>query len=83
VTVHCGDFTDVLSPFTQPFDVAFVDGYAPTAEVLALVERLVHPGGVLLTTNLHLDGRFRQWLAGNPAWSTRFLDEDTAMSLHV
>lgn len=83
VTIHCGNFDDVLPHFIEPFDIAFFDGYAPTAEVLALVERLVRPGGVLLTTNLGLGGGFRQVLAKNPDWLTRFLDEDTAVSLHL
>jgi predicted O-methyltransferase YrrM len=83
VTVHCGTFQDVLPQFTEPFDVTFFDGYAPNAQLLELVEPLIHPSGVLLTTNLSLDDGFQQMLATNPAWSTRLLSPDTAVSLRI
>lgn len=83
VTVHEGDFTDVLAQFTGPYDLAFFDGYEPTAEMLETVGTLVRTGGALVTTNLGLGGGFRQVLAKDPSWSTHFLDHDTAFSIRL
>jgi predicted O-methyltransferase YrrM len=84
VTVHEGDFDAVLPSLPGPYDLAFFDGYAPSPALLARLQALVTPGGLLVTTNLDLGtGDFRGVLSTSPDWRTRFLDGDTAASIRV
>ncbi len=83
VNVLPGDFKDVLPTLPPRYDLAFFDAYAPTAEMFDLIQYVVQPGGVLVTTNLELGGtEFRKTLRTNPAWLTRFI-YDTGFSVRL
>lgn len=83
VTVHEGDFADVMATLGGPYDLVFFDGYEPPETLLEQMSALLTPGGVLVTTNLDLGaGGFRSILASNPAWITRFVT-DLAISVRA
>ncbi len=88
ITVHHGDFDDVLPTLKPPYDVGFFDGHGPTMDYLKHFRRLLRPGGVLISTNLDFGGdanRYRATLADPAQWLTSFAAEDgrTAISVKV
>jgi predicted O-methyltransferase YrrM len=88
VTVHHGDFASVLPKLAPGYDLAFFDGFSPTPEYLRAFRKLVRPGGVLISSNLHFrdaDTRaYRDLLFDGGAWLTAALaDGDTAMSVRL
>ena len=56
ITVHQGDFSDILPLLDPPYDFAFFDGFAPDIAVLTSLEALLAPAGVLVCANLALAG---------------------------
>jgi len=70
--VHEGDFASVQGSLRPFFDVIFFDGLAPRLQDLEFFTRLVRPGGVLITGNLHVRGdeknAYCDNLFGDPAW---------------
>ena len=52
VTLHRGEFTEVLPTLAPGYDLALFDGWAPRPEHLAAFERLLRPGGMLISSNL-------------------------------
>lgn len=55
ITVHHGASEQILPVLeTSAYDVAFFDGFTPTAEALAELRRLLRPGGLLIAGNLIL-----------------------------
>jgi predicted O-methyltransferase YrrM len=56
VRVHVGSDLDVVAVLeeTEPYDLVFYDAAVPTPAHLAAFDRLLAPGGVLLTSNLFL-----------------------------
>ena len=55
ITVHHGDADDVLASLAVgEFDVAFFDGFTPTAATIAGLRARLRVGGVLLAANLTL-----------------------------
>ncbi len=55
VTVHPGAAEEVLPSLDAgAYDVAFFDGFTPTAEVMGALRRLLRPGGTLIAGNLIL-----------------------------
>ncbi len=88
VSVHHGDFDDLLPTLQPPYDVGFFDGHGPTLGYLREFTRLIRPRGVLITTNLDFGGdaaRYRKTLADPARWLTTFAAEDgrTAISVKV
>lgn len=83
VTVHEGDFAEVVPGLGRSYDVAFFDGFVPTSDVLALLAEALAPSGVLVSANLHLDGGVRRALRDRPGWRTTFLDPDLAVSTRL
>jgi predicted O-methyltransferase YrrM len=88
VTVHHGDFASVLPKLAPGYDLAFFDGFSPTPEYLRAFRKLVRPGGVLISSNLHFrdaDTRaYRDLLFDGGDWLTAALaDGDTAMSVRL
>jgi predicted O-methyltransferase YrrM len=82
VTVHRGDFADVVRRLPGPYDVVFFDGNAPDLDLLGAMRERLAPSGLLVTTNLHFAGeRFRRHLATLDHGETVFLDADTALTL--
>lgn len=54
VTVHAGQFDDVLSKLTPGYDMVFFDGFAPAPKTIARLRELLLSGGVLVCANLQL-----------------------------
>jgi predicted O-methyltransferase YrrM len=86
ITVHHGDFDDVLPTLKPPYDVGFFDGHGPTLNHHKHFRRLLRTGGVLISTNLDFGGdseRYRLTLADPTQWLTSFAAEDgrTAISI--
>lgn len=52
VTVHPGDFFEVLRGLAGPYDLAFFDGLGPTLTIVETLRSLLSPSGVLVCGNL-------------------------------
>jgi predicted O-methyltransferase YrrM len=88
VSVHQGDFAEVLPTLTAGYDLAFFDGFSPTPDYLRTFQRLVRPRGVLISSNLHFRDAetraYRELLFAGGAWLTAAIaDGDTAMSVRL
>jgi predicted O-methyltransferase YrrM len=88
VTVHEGDFADVLPTLDPGYDVAFFDGHTPVPALHDALRRLLRLRGVLITANLNHGGTANAVcaaLADPRAWLTAFVDEDreTAISIKL
>ena len=88
VTVHEGDFADVLPTLEPGYDLAFFDGHHAGAErCTQSSHRLLRPRGVLVTANLNHGGTADAVLRGavRPAGrgSPRFVDEDRETAISV
>jgi predicted O-methyltransferase YrrM len=60
VTVHSGDFFEVMAGLEERYDLAFFDGLGPTLRTVETIRRLLDPGGVLVCGNLaHAGGAER------------------------
>lgn len=81
VTVHRGRFDEVMERRRKAYDLIFFDGFAPSVGLLADMDSLLAPGGVLVLTNLDLDGgECRRVLRRCAKWRTRFLGNDLALA---
>lgn len=79
ITVHQGDFSEILPTLKPGYDLGFFDGHGPTLDYLAHFRRLLRPGGVLVSTNLDYGGessRYRKQLADATQWLSSFAVED-------
>lgn len=56
IQVHEGDFATLLPHLEPGYDLAFFDGYAPLLGDLVALERLLRPGGLLVSANQRLAG---------------------------
>jgi len=88
VSVHQGDFAEVLPRLAPGYDLAFFDGFAPTPGYLRTFQKLIRPRGVLISSNLHFrDAETRAYcdlLFAGGAWLTAAIaDGDTAMSVRL
>jgi predicted O-methyltransferase YrrM len=88
VTVHEGDFGDVLPTLEPGYDLAFFDGHSPVPKLHAELHRLLRPRGVLVTANLNHGGTANavcEALLDQRTWLTAFVDEDreTAISIKL
>lgn len=54
ITVHDGQFDDVMSTLMPGYDMVFFDGFAPTHKTIARLRELLVCGGVLVCANLQL-----------------------------
>lgn len=52
VAVHEGEFGAVLARLRGPYDLAFFDGFAPDAAIVARLRDLLRPNGTLVCANL-------------------------------
>ena len=81
VTAHCGDADDVLQTLESGgYDLAFFDGFAPTASILTALHRLLRPGGVLVCANLTLGGDGNRVIADAATWLSHSFGE-TALAV--
>lgn len=80
-----GEFDRVLPTLEPGYDLAFIDGYAPTLEQLKAVRRLLRPRGVLVTANLDLDsGRAVRSALWQPSeWKTAAMLEAGGSTVSV
>ena len=89
ITVHHGEFANVLPTLSPGYDLAFFDGWAPTLGDLEQFRRLLRPRGVLISTNLDMGGghaaKYRGELADPARWLSSFAAEDgrTAISIKL
>ena len=85
VSVHQGDFEQVLPTLAPEYDLGFFDGFAPTLLHLAEFRRLLRPRGVLVSTNLDR-GRgddYRAALGDPQSWLTSFAAEGGRTAISV
>jgi len=54
IAVHHGQFDEVLGQLETGYDLAFFDGFAPPAAIIARVRDLLAIGGMLVCSNLQL-----------------------------
>jgi len=83
ITVHDGVAEAILPALrSAAYDVAFFDGFAPTAEVVSDLRRLLRSGGVLVAGNLTLaaDRVVERELADSGRWLTHNFGE-TALAV--
>ena len=78
ISVHQGDFAQVLPRLAAGYDLAFFDGFAPTPDYLR----------VLISSNLHFRDAetrgYRDLLFAGGAWLTAAIaDGDTALSVRL
>src|SRR5262245_18682054 len=88
VRVHQGDFIEVLPTLSPGYDVAFFDGFSPKPDYLRIFQKLIRPGGVLISSNLHFRDAetrsYRDLLFSGDAWLTGAIaDGDTAISIRL
>jgi predicted O-methyltransferase YrrM len=88
VSVHHGDFADVLPTLTPGYDLAFFDDHTPMPKLHAELHRLLRPRGLLVTANLNHGGTadaVGEALLDGRSWQTAFLAEDreTAISIKL
>lgn len=78
---HCGDADDVLPKLERGVcELAFFDGFAPTASILTKLHGLLRPGGMLACANLTLGGDGHKVIANVHTWFTHSLGE-TALAV--
>jgi predicted O-methyltransferase YrrM len=73
VTVHSGDFFDVMAKLAGPYDLVFFDGLGPTLRTVEKLRSLLRPGGLLVCGNLaHASGDERLPIAVELARAERW-----------
>ncbi|QPC95904.1 O-methyltransferase [Mesorhizobium sp. INR15] len=60
ITVHTGDFTEVLARLKLGYGLVFFDGYAPDSRLLDALVEAISPGGTLVCANLGLASTTRR-----------------------
>jgi len=86
VSVHHGDFADVLPTLTPGYDLAFFDGHTPMPKLHAELHRLLRPRGLLVTANLNHGGTADavcEALLDGRSWQTAFLAEDRETGISI
>jgi len=88
ITVHQGDFAQILPTLDPGYDLAFFDGSTPTPALHAALRELLRTGGTLVTANLNHGGSadaVRKALFGAKSWRSAFVDEEgeTAVSVKL
>jgi predicted O-methyltransferase YrrM len=88
ITVHEGDFAQVLPTLDPGYDVAFFDGHSPVPALHRTLHGLLRTGGTLITANLNHGGtanEVRKALFDGVTWRSAFVDEDgeTAVSVKL
>jgi predicted O-methyltransferase YrrM len=88
ITVHEGEFTQVLPTLDPGYDVAFFDGGTPVPALHKTLRGLLRTGGTLITANLNHGGSaeaVRKALFDGKTWRSALVDEDgeTAISVKI
>jgi predicted O-methyltransferase YrrM len=86
VTVHQGDFADVVKTLKGPYDVAFFDGGTPVPKVHDILRKVLRPRGLLITANLNHGGTADRVLAAlldGKKWLTAFISEERETGISI
>jgi predicted O-methyltransferase YrrM len=86
ITVHEGDFSDVLPSLQAGYDVAFFDGHTPVPALHESLHGLLRTGGTLITANLNHGGTantVRRALFDGMAWRSAMVDDDGETAISV
>jgi predicted O-methyltransferase YrrM len=88
ITVHEGDFAQVLPSLEAGYDLAFFDGHTPVPALHETLHELLRAGGVLITANLNHGGTadvVHDELFDGKSWRSTLLDQDgeTAISIKL
>jgi predicted O-methyltransferase YrrM len=86
ITVHEGDFADVLPKLEEGYDVAFFDGHTPVPALHTTLRKFLRPGGVLITANLNHGGTadaVHAALFDGKSWLSTLIDEDGETAISV
>ncbi len=86
ITVHQGDFADILPGLDPGYDVAFFDGHTPVPALHKTLHKLLRTGGVLITANLNHGGTansVRDALFDGHTWRSALIDEDGETAISV
>ncbi len=88
ITVHEGEFGNVLPTLDPGYDLAFFDGHTPVPSLHNAVRDLLRTGGTLITANLNHGGTadaVARALFESKTWRSAFVDDDgeTAISVRL
>jgi predicted O-methyltransferase YrrM len=86
ITVHEGDFAQVLPTLDSGYDVAFFDGHSPQPGLHKSLHKLLRTGGVLITANLNHGGTadvVRKALFDGKTWRSALVDDDGETAISV
>src|SRR5579862_7186981 len=86
ITVHQGDFANVLRRLDPGYDLVFFDGQTPSPALHKTLRGLLRTGGTLITANLTHGGTadaVRKALFDGKSWRSAFLDEDGETAISV
>ena len=81
ITVHEGDFANVLPTLDPSYDVAFFDGHTPMPALHASLRKLLRPGGVL--NHGGTADAVRDALFDGKSWRSALVDEDGETAISV
>lgn len=88
ITVHEGDFANILSTLDPGYDVAFFDGHTPVPSLHTTLRSLLRTGGLLITANLNhggtADAVYKALFEGK-SWRSALIDDaaETAASVKL
>ncbi len=86
ITVHQGEFAQVVPTLKGPYDVAFFDGGTPVPALHERLRRLLRPRGLLITANLNHGGTaddVLDALLDRKRWLTAFVDEERETGISI
>jgi len=86
ITVHEGDFANVLATLDPGYDLAFFDGQTPMPTLHAALRNLLRTGGKLITANLNHGGSadaVSRALFDGRKWRSALVGEDGETAISV
>jgi predicted O-methyltransferase YrrM len=86
ITVHEGDFAQVLATLDPGYDVAFFDGHSPVPALHRTLHGLLRAGGTLITANLNHGGTadaVRKALFDAKTWRSALVGDDGETAISV
>lgn len=86
ITVHEGDFAEVLPTLEAGYDVAFFDGHTPVPALHKSLHALLRTGGTLITANLNHGGTadaVHAALFDGKSWRSALIDDEGETAISV
>jgi len=86
ITVHEGDFANVLATLDPGYDLAFFDGHTPVPALHTALRNLLRTGGVLITANLNHGGTadaVSRALFDGKSWRSALVGEEAETAISV